>query len=102
LTRGFKLLAKELRCPVVILAQLNRGVESRKPPRPMLSDLKESGAIEADADCVLMLYRQEYYEPDNDEVRGLAEIIVAKQRNGPCGPVRVAFLGECTRFEDFV
>jgi replicative DNA helicase len=100
LTRGLKLLAKELACPVVLLSQLNRDVEKRKPPRPMLSDLRDSGSIEQDADVVLFLYRQEYYEPDNADARGKADIIVAKQRNGPTGFVEVAYVNESTRFEN--
>lgn len=102
ISRGLKKLAKDLDVPVMALSQLNRSVETRgsKDKRPQLSDLRESGAIEQDADMVLFVHRQEYYEPENNEVRGLAELIVAKQRNGPTGRIRVRFNKACTRFDD--
>ena len=98
ISRGLKLLAKEFDVPVVALSQLSRAPESRKPPRPVLSDLRESGAIEQDADVVLMLYRPDYY-PDQDHGKP-AEIIISKHRNGPVGTVEVAFHGSCARFEN--
>lgn len=100
ISRNLKSLAKELDIPVVVLSQLSRAVEARGGERkPMLSDLRESGAIEQDADTVLMLYRPEFYEPDNVEKAGIAEVIIAKQRNGPTGTVKIAFIKEYTRFE---
>jgi replicative DNA helicase len=100
ISRSMKALAKELDIPVVALSQLSRAVESRGGDRrPMLSDLRESGAIEQDADTVLMLYRPEFYEGKESEDAGIAEVIVAKQRNGPTGKVKLAFLSEYTRFE---
>ncbi len=98
-SRGLKLLAKELNVPVVCLAQVNRGVENRTDKRPSLADLRESGAIEADADTVTFIYRDEVYHPDSTD-RGLAELIVAKHRAGPTGVVKVAFLPQYTSFEN--
>jgi replicative DNA helicase len=99
ITRSLKGLAREINVPIIALSQLSRGVEQRNNKRPMLSDLRESGSIEQDADLVIMLYRDEYYNPDTPD-RGLAEVLIVKHRNGPTGIVKLLFKAELTKFEN--
>jgi replicative DNA helicase len=105
ISRELKGLAKELNVPLIALSQLSRAPEARNPPKPMLSDLRESGSIEQDADVVAFIFREEYYAKDlenlEEDKKNVAEILIAKQRNGPTGTVKLAFLKEFTRFENY-
>ena len=99
ITRGLKGMAKDLNVPVVVLSQLSRSVEQRTNKRPMLSDLRESGSIEQDADLVMMIYRDDYYNPNTSD-GGIAELILAKHRNGPTGTVKLLFDSQFTQFKN--
>jgi replicative DNA helicase len=100
ISRGLKLLAREFNIPVVALSQLSRGLENRQEKRPQLADLRESGALEQDADVVMFLYRPEVYDRDNVQLKGEAEVIVAKHRAGPIGSAKLVFQSDFTRFEN--
>jgi replicative DNA helicase len=101
LSRGLKLLAKELKVPMMVLSQLSRAPETRPGDhRPQMSDLRESGSIEQDADLVGFIFREEVYKPDREDLKGMAKLIIAKQRNGPIGDVNLVFMKEFTKFEN--
>jgi replicative DNA helicase len=101
ISRGLKLLAKELKVPFLVLSQLSRAADTRPGDhRPQLSDLRESGSIEQDADLVIFVYREEVYKPERDDLKGKAKLLISKQRNGPIGDVNLTFLKHCTKFEN--
>ena len=101
MSRGLKILARELEVPVLAISQLSRAPEQRTPPKPQLSDLRESGSIEQDADLVAFLYREDYYRDHEEEPDGLADLIIAKHRNGPIGSRKLVFLDRFPKFADF-
>ena len=100
ISRGLKQLAREMDCPVLVLSQLSRAPETRTDHRPVLADLRDSGSIEQDADMVIFLYRDDYYNKEDSQVPGECEVIIAKQRSGPTGTVKVAWLDQITKFVD--
>ena len=100
ISRALKSIGRELKIPIIAMAQLNRQSEGREGHRPRMSDLRESGALEQDADVILLLHREEYYKPDDVEARGMADIIIAKQRNGPTGDIKLHFDKRLTRFDN--